>query len=490
MDITNLKTPNFLESYSTEILLIGICIIIILFLIRLACSKKKKSEPSKKVLISNRNRVYKALNSAGIELHDKETFDNPILFDSIDKINTNFEIFMDTFIPLIDMETTNKIFKEFNINTHIQKEVTEKQLNTTVLFNNPFGFIERIILLVYSSKNQTDLILLGICCALLMKLQNNLIRNHRIIYFGDYNQETTDFILYFVPPTYIGDVSRLKDNDNILDMNKNEINDTIPFKLSLFNQLDKLLKSEVEKYKLAIKQPANSLYDTDKIEFINDLHVNREYILINCRLYLISLFSLIYDPSTLITLDILLSPKPTRLSLYIIDYMFNSNYYTPSYYKYITYNLDISKLNNNNKLGFALLQSSLIAKGMSGSSSPVSNIVVSLPPTLSAVSTTSSNSEPTATIVLPTSSLPITTTSPYITTTSIPITTTSSTTSTTSSTTSTTSSTTSTTSSTMAPTMAPTIAPTIAPTMAPTEAPTMAPTEAPITTTLTTTSTL
>jgi len=398
MDISYNKHTSFINCLSPlELLIIGITIIIIIFLIKKIFYKKKETSPLRRVLMSNRNRVYNALSSAGIELY-KETFNNNIKFDSVDKINSNFEKFMDIYMPLIDIETINQIFKEYNVNTTIQTEINEKLLNATILFNDPFGFITQGILLAYSSKNQTNLILLGICSALLMKVQNSLLKNHKIIYFDDYNQETTDFVLYFIPPDYNGKVSALKDDNSILDMNEFEINEKTPFKLSLFNQLDKLLKVQINKYKLALEEPDTSIYDTDKIKFIDDLYANREIILTNSRYSLVSLFSFLYDPNTLIILDMYLSPKPTKLSLYIIDKMYNSNYYTPSYYKYITLNLDISKLNTTNKFGSVLMNASMLSTGMTGIALSTSNIIVSPLPTLSTTSTSTTISIPTTTL--------------------------------------------------------------------------------------------
>ncbi len=407
--ILNIKSFNTKSFWTSESLLIGLIIIIILFLLLKIFYKKKHiiPSPSKMILISNKKRVLEALKSAGFELYTKETFDdNKIVFNSKDKINNNFEQFMDTYLPLIDMKTINTIFREYNININMQKEVTEKLLDITKIFHDPFGFVAKIVNLVYSTKNKTDLILLGICSALLMKIQYNLLSDYKVIYFDDYNEETTDFILYFIPLNYTENISKIKNDESILDMNEYEIIPPKPFKLSLFNQIDKLLSVQVSKYNLAIGKSITQLYESDKIEFVEDLYKNREIILTNTRLYLVSLFAFIYDSSTMISLDVRLTPKPTQLSAYIINHTFNPIYYTPSYYKYLTYELDISQLNDNNKLGFVLNNTALLASGMIGTSFSTNNIVIAIPPTLS---TTTSNSNNTTTIAIPTTTTSLTT---------------------------------------------------------------------------------
>jgi hypothetical protein len=402
--IRDVSTPTTTNDYDLIIFIIlaFLAIVIIIYLF-----KNKKPRHKQVILMSDRNRMFKALRGAGITIYGKEDFENDnIVFDSIDKINKNFEPFLDYYIPLLEVNTINNIFKQFEINTTIQDEINNKELNVIKLFNEPYGFISQALLLAYSSKNATDIVLLGLCSALLMKLQSNLIKDYSMIYFDDYNKDTTDFVIYFVPPNYDKNTQSLRQDNNILDMNETNITGTEIFKLSLFNQMDKLLSVQNKIYKIAQipveerqSNTQNILYDEDKEFFVVDLYKNRDSIKINNRLHLVSLFSFINRPSSLFNLDVSLQPASTPLANYIIDRIFNNNYYTSTYYNYLTINIDKTNLNTINKYGYLLRKTSSIASNIVG-------VVVSQTPFMSTtrpvetVTTTSTMITPSTTTMI------------------------------------------------------------------------------------------
>ncbi len=390
-------------------IIIIILVILLMFLSLFNIKKTKKIKHKEVILISDKKRIKRSLDSAGIIVYNPETFDNEnIVFDSFEKINNNFETFLDYYIPLIETEVTNNIFKEFNIKTTIQNEINNNNLNLINIFSEPYGFITQALLLAYASKNRTNLILLGLCSVLLMKLKNNLIKNYKIVYFNDYNEETMDFIIYFIPLNNTDNIIKFKNDPTILDMNETTITGNEIFKLSLFNQLDKLLTVQINLYtraQLPIETRFTAtlppLYEEDKIELINDLYKNRASILINIRLYLVSLFSYINNPLSLISISSDFTPIPTSLSTYIIDRMYNPEYYTSTYYNYLTININKDNLNNNQKLGLFIAKASLIA-------SNVANIVVqTIPVTVTLPSFTTTNNTTSSTLIvnIPTTSL-------------------------------------------------------------------------------------
>lgn len=407
MDPINIIKHDIIKQSNIKITIIILFICIVIIGLIFFTNKKQPLKHKINILMSDKKKIIRGLESAGIIIYNNDNFENNsnnVIFDSIDKINNHFEDFIDYYMPLIESKLTNDIFKQFNINTTLQNEINNKNLNIIDLFSEPYGFINQSLLLSYSIKNNTFLILLGLSSIVLMKLKYNILNNYKLVYYNDYNEYTMDFNIYFIPLNYTNNIKNLNNNKNILDMNETNITGNEIFKISLFNHLDKLLMVQINLYKKSdisfenrFHQIIPPLYEDDKILFVNELYNNRHSILINIRLYLVSLFAYINNPSNIININSNEEVKSTELSKYIIDRLYNPIYYTKSFYNFLTVNILTDNLNEQGKFGLLLASTSTIASNILKIELPSTQVSVTLPSTLTTPSITTTINIPTTT---------------------------------------------------------------------------------------------
>ncbi len=133
-----------------------------------------------------------ALRKANIK-PSEERFSNDIVYDSIEKILTNFEDFINTYFPKYSLKKINDLLKKYNINTTIQ-DFMKNNTNNDIVKQGMGGLSNMYFDLIYTIEDKEyfgNLALIG----------NILLYN---LYISDptLNKDYADYIKYNINLSY------------------------------------------------------------------------------------------------------------------------------------------------------------------------------------------------------------------------------------------------------------------------------------------------
>ncbi len=208
----------------------------------------KPLDINKKMSAIDNDKIALALIGFDIKIVKKENFNGGIIFDSYDKINKNVNNFLNTYIPLIDINNINTLLKENNSND-MQTVINNKKIDLLgyIISENDIILIGHTI---YSEDNKTNIILFGLFMFYnlilslkeLSRKQNNSVeftKTSDMYYLNDYD-EVNDFFIYDIPINYTGEISNKLNKDttikelDIRNIFQNPEKDKI-YKISLIN---------------------------------------------------------------------------------------------------------------------------------------------------------------------------------------------------------------------------------------------------------------
>jgi hypothetical protein len=255
----NIKSPIF-------IIVIVIVIIIILLIIY---NSQGKSTLNKQE--TDEDKLLKVLSASNITIVENKNFnnniENTIVFDNLDKINKNFNLFMSIYFPSIDINKIYELLKDYNIN-NIQKIIDDQNINVLQYFfsNTNLFYIASTI---YSENNNINIISFGLFIILMWNISmknvsDNIIYKTNIndwqfYYLNDYNK-VDDLYIYIVPKTMTENINTLNTNMNVIEINNITLM-TLPniYKISL----NKIIKETILKPQIAFINDTSIMNMTD-----------------------------------------------------------------------------------------------------------------------------------------------------------------------------------------------------------------------------------
>ncbi len=256
------------------------------------------------------DKITNALRYTGVKNID-ETNNNSeqnIVFNSTEKINIFFELFMETYFPILDINFINNLLIENN-SSNTQNIINNKKINAfELLFGNidKSNLVKLIYALIYSLNNKTYLVLLGLFMLILIQ---NKSSNIDFYYYNDY-KDINDFVIYIVPKDYTGNLSNLNKDNTIIEINFDmDINNTVPSKIYLIKGLrNHLLRQEALKFKnseqnnLLTTMSINNITDATINEYLESIKENTTYLITYIRYSIASIF-LFLDKEKLLSTD-------------------------------------------------------------------------------------------------------------------------------------------------------------------------------------------
>jgi hypothetical protein len=230
-----------------------------------------------------------AIRGAGIEIPPTASLsehfyaNDVIVFDSPEKINKNFEKFIEIYLPSVDINLIKKLFKEDGIDKSIDDIINENNVQAHEMFEN---FILTIAMCIFAKNNKNNIILFGLFYFIMIKME---IQNDNIKYYylNDYDIQK-DFIIYSIPSTYTGDINKLSNDPTIKLESLNQYLNNKPFKISLNNIMKTIVLPAL------IKSENNNITEEEINKFLSILQKNNKKLqdYINCNIAL--QFSMIY----------------------------------------------------------------------------------------------------------------------------------------------------------------------------------------------------
>ncbi len=274
----------------------------------------------------NKSVVDAAILSSGIKT-TIENFQNNIIYNSVDIIKQNFNNFMNTYYPILDINILNKMLKDdYNVDKTIQEilnEHPETYFNNYLMILVGFSLFFNILL-----DTQTDIILSGLGYITVMKL-NLPAGLFDIYYLNDFEKEK-DFIVYYIPPTF--DKTKITNTNKDIELKTLNEKETItiqPFKIGLNNNI-------IENIKLSIidanEKQGNTSSSTEPNSneinnFINIFKSNKNSILRYIRLMLIAPFIKLHTNVSL--------TSSSKISTDMVDLFTSNKYFTSDIIKYL-----------------------------------------------------------------------------------------------------------------------------------------------------------
>ena len=298
-----------LKSKKCVYAIIAICLIALIGLIGIiiyttVSSNLSKNKPIENTITTtssqtyNKDAVNKALIGSGIQTKTAEHFQNnqnDIVYNSINIIKDNFESFINTYFPILDVNLMNKMLKDdYNVNKTMQEILNENSNISLLPYVNLIQTMTRSFITLIGNK--TDAILCGLGMITILKLDIPL----KFYYLNDYEQNN-DFIIYIIPSSF--DITKLT-NTNSEIQNINNFTDIkkldIPYKLGI-NQLNRyLIKGLILSAKN--KNTTSSVLEISEQEIDNVVQIfrnNRESVLKYIRLFLLGPIIKLYNNADL-----------------------------------------------------------------------------------------------------------------------------------------------------------------------------------------------
>lgn len=182
--------------------------------------------------------IKNALAAANVTiLNGSEHFKDIIVFDTIDKIKNNFETFITTFFPSLDINKMNDMLKnDYGINKSIQQIISSNNNIKMDLYLQIFMMF--IMFIVVGSSNKDDLISSGLGFIVI----NNISDSKNKSYYLDDYDKINDFVIYITPKEYDTNLITSTNGDikDMYDDNGNKYQIPAPYKIS-FNKFKKNL---------------------------------------------------------------------------------------------------------------------------------------------------------------------------------------------------------------------------------------------------------
>ncbi len=283
--ISNYCKINKKTCIGIGILGVLLLICIILFIIYLNKHLKSNNTDSTTESTYNKDAVNSALVSAGIKTSTTENFqNNTIVYDSIDKIKQNFETFINTFIPILDVNLMNKMLKEeYGVNKTLQEIINE---NNNLYFKQYINFLINIIKFInIILTDKTDIILAGIGLIILIKVSMENPSDY--YYLNDY-EKMNEFIIYSIPSSF--DKTKINSTNTDIIFSKLEDSNILPYKIGLTRESRNIMRDIIiDSYSRTSGNP-NTISEQDIDNGIRIFKENKEALLKYCRLLLIGPF--------------------------------------------------------------------------------------------------------------------------------------------------------------------------------------------------------
>ncbi len=212
------------------------------------------------------DRIANALKAAGINTKSQENFvEVDVVYDSYDKIKNNFEKYINTFLPILNVNEMNKLIQKYtNTNKTIDNIISDN------INKNYEGYIKETLKILGSqiqalTTNEIDNILGGVVLINLLNIEiiNKQNINYKLYYLDDYNK-TKDFVIYFIPNNYDKtniDTNTAENFTSIDDLS----NSTKLYKYSINNELFKSGKQLISTKK---NKPMDEITDDDVKQLI------------------------------------------------------------------------------------------------------------------------------------------------------------------------------------------------------------------------------
>jgi len=330
--------------------IIIIIIIIVLLLIILSSFVFSKPKPANKQPDrASSDKINNALASAGISRPEQENFTS-IVFDTKEKVIKNFDLFMNTFYPSLNINEMNNMLKKYGVPNTIQELLIENiDSYGTNHYINKLAELTEFYPSLYSIEFKTGGSIDDIICSTLGSIViMNTFRelNGNIFYLNDF-KDSDDFYIYISPESYdISKVSTMKseikefNEINSKDYYKIEDDKVFiikPYKIGVFNMSINKAK-KIMLYKKAEEQETNidnvSVSEEELNSTLQSLKDNRDSFQKYLRIVLIKDFIILYtkqfftESSQIIKDTIeLLAPENKHFNenLYKYGYIQNNN---------------------------------------------------------------------------------------------------------------------------------------------------------------------
>jgi hypothetical protein len=181
-------------------------------------------------------KIATALKAGNIGTPTSENFYEDIVFDSKEKLNNNFEKFLQIYCPSVDISKISALLKEDGVNKSIDNIIKDNKIDALLFY---MSVLEQLILHIYAENNKTNIILFGLSILIINKIMSR--DGIERYYLNDYDTQK-EFIIYSIPNTYkidISNISKLSTDENIKLNNVFNVlpDNTRPYKFSLFNML-------------------------------------------------------------------------------------------------------------------------------------------------------------------------------------------------------------------------------------------------------------
>lgn len=328
-----------MPTFSNKTLIIGGIILCVLIAI-LISSSKNSTESTESSKERDTRLINDALKRSGVQTKN-EPFQNntEIVFDSYDKIKKNFDLFMNTYYPLMNINEMNDMLKtKYGVPKTMQELIMENldapNMNKYIMSMDTLSiFISWLSLNDYLTKGISGDIICAYLALMVVKNINNRM-NEKILYLNDFDK-SDDFYIYFLPQSY--DVSKLSNNNDIpirdifnRDNDDSAIyysgNDLIkPYKMGFISLIKYRIKENIQIEKSGNLTPTNdNIYsipvsEDEMNKYVKILGDNRIQMLKFYKLMYIAGFIVLYNKQELtassqIKLDMKESLKPSNFS--------------------------------------------------------------------------------------------------------------------------------------------------------------------------------
>jgi hypothetical protein len=363
-----------MPNISKKTLIIGgiviMCLVIAVIVLAVNVSKKKTESTESSKERDNRL-INDALKRSGIQTKN-EPFQNntDIVFDSYDKIKNNFDLFMNTYYPLMNINEMNDMLKtKYGVPKTMQELIMEN-LDAP----NMDGYIQGITMLsvLISWLSLDDYLTKGIsadiiCAYLALIVVKNIDNrmNEKIVYLNDFDK-SDDFYIYILPQSY--DVSKLSTNNDIPiidifnDNNDSAIyysgNDLIkPYKIGFISIIKYRIKENIQLEKLGNNETTVPSYDNISSIPVSEDEINKYVkILGNNRMQMLKFYKLMYIAGFIVLYNKKELPASSQIKLDMKEALKSSNF-SEEFLKSITIPTD-DYIDNNKFNDFGVLENS------------------------------------------------------------------------------------------------------------------------------------
>ena len=327
---------NFLKN--TLLFIFGIVLVIVLVIVIMILKKSYFKKP-----IDNDDLLTAyALKRTGVEVIEKfqsNTDTSDIVFDSIDTIKNNIDLFINTYYPSIYINDINETLEQYGIPKTMQELISENTIDMNNYINNIVNLSLQICIFKmneYLTKDiKSDVICAGLVIVLVEKMQTRMKK--KVIYLNDFDK-ADDFYIYYLPESY--DVSNLTTDNDIPKHNFRDRNISTYY---VGNDLTKPYKVGIISYIINHIKEGLNLKTNDEINNVFKIFSNNftpMYTIFKLQ-YFIAPYIILYTKKKLtessqIIIDLIEAIKPNN---YSEDFIKIFPQLTPEKIKQTNYNL-------------------------------------------------------------------------------------------------------------------------------------------------------